>query len=66
MPNVRTRILELQQAGASPLTIAAALNREGAEHPRNIRWHGSAVSRQLAAMTAGGHGMPSHMLEGAD
>jgi diguanylate cyclase (GGDEF)-like protein len=63
MSSVRGRIMELQQTGASPLTIAAVLNREGAQHPRNIRWHGSAVSRQLAAMTTGEGEIAKHMLE---
>jgi diguanylate cyclase (GGDEF)-like protein len=44
---VRARIEQLHQEGASPLTIAAALNREQAPHPRNIRWHGTAVTREL-------------------
>jgi EAL domain-containing protein (putative c-di-GMP-specific phosphodiesterase class I) len=52
LPNVRARIEELHEAGASPLTIAAALNREGAKHPRNVRWHGSAVMRHLATASA--------------
>jgi EAL domain-containing protein (putative c-di-GMP-specific phosphodiesterase class I) len=65
LPYVRARIEELHGAGASPLTIAAVLNREGADHPRNIRWHGSAVIRQLAARTAAGHEVETEVLESA-
>jgi hypothetical protein len=44
-PSVLARIDQLRQAGASAHTIAAALNREGAEHPQQIRWHQSSVTQ---------------------
>jgi hypothetical protein len=66
MPHVRARIMELHEAGASPLTIAAALNSESAKHPRNVRWHGAAVSSQIAAAVASGYGTQSLVLERAD
>jgi EAL domain-containing protein (putative c-di-GMP-specific phosphodiesterase class I) len=49
-PAVLARIEQLHEEGASPFTIAAALNRERAPHPRNIRWHGTAVTRELVEL----------------
>ncbi|MFP5219907.1 MAG: putative bifunctional diguanylate cyclase/phosphodiesterase [Actinomycetes bacterium] len=47
-PDVTARIRALHASGASLHTIAAALNRSGAEHPAGLRWHARAVGRVLA------------------
>jgi EAL domain-containing protein (putative c-di-GMP-specific phosphodiesterase class I) len=41
-------IRELSDAGASPSTIAARLNRAGEAAPRGIRWHPRAIVQVLA------------------
>jgi hypothetical protein len=43
-----TRMLALHRDGASPTTIAAALNVEDFRTPRGNRWHRSTVTRALA------------------
>jgi diguanylate cyclase (GGDEF)-like protein/PAS domain S-box-containing protein len=41
------RILALRRAGASPTTIAAALNGDGRRTPQGSRWHAASVARTL-------------------
>ena len=45
----RARILELHQTGASPATIAAALNAEERFTLRGTRWHRNTVAQVIAA-----------------
>lgn len=49
LPEVARQIDELDRAGASPHTIAAALNRSGARHPAGLRWGSQAVVRYLTS-----------------
>ena len=42
------RIFALHSSGASPATIAAALNAEGVAAPSGHRWHRNAVARVIA------------------
>ena len=44
----RQRIGDLAATGASPSTIAAALNRQGLRTPQGVRWHSASVARVLA------------------
>jgi diguanylate cyclase (GGDEF)-like protein len=46
-PAVLARMTELRGRGASPYTIAAVLNREGAINPYGRRWHAHTVERCL-------------------
>ena len=48
-PDTTSRIFELHAQGASLHTIAAALNREGAPHPQQLRWHSRSVARVIGA-----------------
>jgi hypothetical protein len=41
------RILALRRAGASPTTIAAALNGDGRRTAQGTRWHAASVARTL-------------------
>ncbi|HEU5033622.1 MAG TPA: EAL domain-containing protein [Mycobacteriales bacterium] len=50
---VHERIIELAHRGASPHTIAAALNRDGMRTARGTRWHARSVSQVLARDTRG-------------
>lgn len=51
--DVRARIVELREAGASLQGIADTLNAEGVPTPRNRKWHGSAIACVLRSpMTA--------------
>ncbi|HEV2892071.1 MAG TPA: EAL domain-containing protein [Frankiaceae bacterium] len=43
-----TRLLALHREGASPTTIAAALNAEEFKTPRGNRWHRTTVARAIA------------------
>ena len=45
------RMLQLQQAGQSPTTIAAALNADGFRTPQGQRWHPRTVERTMARLT---------------
>jgi diguanylate cyclase (GGDEF)-like protein/PAS domain S-box-containing protein len=45
---VRARILALHTGGASPTTIAAALNADGLRTPDGTRWHRNTVARVVA------------------
>jgi diguanylate cyclase (GGDEF)-like protein/PAS domain S-box-containing protein len=49
-PNASTlgRILALHRTGASPSTIAAALNADGLRTPALSRWHRSSIARVIA------------------
>jgi hypothetical protein len=47
-----TRLLQLHLGGASPATIAAALNREGYRSPTGVRWQPKAVEQALAVAAA--------------
>lgn len=44
------RIRQLHSEGASPATIAAAINTEGFRAPSGLRWHRSSVAREIAGM----------------
>lgn len=46
------RIIELHRDGASPQTIAAALNRAGLRTSVGARWHATQVLRTIDAVTA--------------
>jgi diguanylate cyclase (GGDEF)-like protein/PAS domain S-box-containing protein len=41
------RLTELHREGASPTTIAAALNAESYQTPQRLRWHSTSVARAL-------------------
>ena len=51
--DVLQRVEELQRAGASLHTIAAALNTEGRRTPQGHRWHARSVARLLAQTDPG-------------
>ena len=46
---LRAQILRLHADGASPHTVAAALNAAGARNDRGLRWHARSVARVLAS-----------------
>jgi diguanylate cyclase (GGDEF)-like protein/PAS domain S-box-containing protein len=48
-PVVMARILAMHNQGASPASIAAALNQDGIAAPRNKRWHRVTVAQLLAS-----------------
>lgn len=48
------RILALHEQGASPATIAAALNSQGYRTPAGTRWHVKTVARVVAAHDGSG------------
>src|SRR4051794_15302381 len=52
------RALQLQTAGASPTSIAAALNREGFRTPQGQRWHARVVEQALSTS----HGLTEAVL----
>ena len=43
------RILQLHAGGASPHTIAAALNRSGLRTAAGVRWHATSVTDVIGA-----------------
>jgi hypothetical protein len=43
--------LDMAGRGASPSSIAAALNRDGINTPDDKRWHATSVSRLLHKLT---------------
>jgi EAL domain-containing protein (putative c-di-GMP-specific phosphodiesterase class I) len=49
-PEVAARILELLNHGASPHTIAGALNRAGVATAAGLRWSGASVASAVAAL----------------
>ena len=46
-PAIVSRMITMARAGASPQTIAAALNAEGLLTPRGTRWHRNTVATHL-------------------
>ena len=42
------RLVALHRKGASLVTIAAALNRDGFRNPSGMRWHGASVARAIS------------------
>jgi hypothetical protein len=47
------RIVALHRDGGSPTTIAAALNADGYQTPRGLRWHTSSVARAIRDLPTG-------------
>jgi diguanylate cyclase (GGDEF)-like protein/PAS domain S-box-containing protein len=52
-PVVRARILTMHREGASPASIAAALNQEGVAAPGGKRWHRVTVAQQISSVHPG-------------